>query len=136
MLSGGKVSGPHNNVFHSSACWERSLFDEVNGYPHTQGTGEDVALEAKFLTALGMTALSEVVPVEMNFYIYRWAGTNSYHLSGFGNVSDYRMAADYVDQQLASGGIAAGRLLLKPHWQVDYAAAVVNYLKEDAQISI
>ncbi len=66
----------------------------------------------------------------MNFYIYRWAGTNSYHLSGFGNASDYRMAAEFVVQQRVSGGIAGGRLLLKPHWKVDYGVAVVNYLKQ------
>ena len=130
MLNAGKMSGPHANVFHSSACWERSLFNEVNGYPHHQGTGEDIAIEAKFQSALGDVPLSEVLPVEMNFYIYRWDGTNSYHLSGFGNGSDYRMVADFVVQQRSSGGAPSGRFRLKPHWKVDYVAAVANYLQQ------
>src|SRR5262245_57833506 len=116
LLSHGKLSAPYPNIFYSSACWERSLFDEVNGYPHTQGAG--FALEAKFESALGGAPLSEVVPLELNFYIYRGIGTKSYHLSGFGNALDYRIAADFVLQQRASSSIASERLWLKPHWKV------------------
>lgn len=131
MLSEGKLSGPHYNIFHSSACWERSLFDEVSGYPHTLGAGEDVAIEAKFLGALEGAPLSEELPAEQNFYIYRW-GTNSYHLSGFGDHNDYRMVMDFIVQQQASGGVASGTLLLKPHWKIDYGAAVTTYLNQNA----
>jgi glycosyltransferase involved in cell wall biosynthesis len=92
VLSRGTLSGPQRNLFHSSSCWERGLFDEVNGYPHKLGTGEDIAIERKFIAALGRTSLAETLPVEDNFYMYRWDGTNSYHLSGFHSPSDYRMA--------------------------------------------
>lgn len=130
VLSKGEISGPESNVFHGSACWQRSLFDEVEGYPHTQGTGEDIAIEAKFLDALKGVPLSEVLPIEANFYIYRWAGTNSYHLSSYGDPSDYRMVADFVSQQRVSGDIATGRLLLKPQWKIDYGAAVAAHIEQ------
>jgi len=135
FLSKGEISGPEPNVFHASACWQRSLYDEVGGYPHTQGAGEDIAIEAKFVEALKGVPLSDVLPVEANFYIYRWIGTNSYHLSAFGDPSDYRMVADYVSQQQVSGDIATGRVLLKPHWKIDYGAAVAAHIEHSSLTS-
>lgn len=130
ILSGGKLTGPTGNAFHSSACWHRSLFDEVGGYPHTCGAGEDLAIETKFDGALAGAPLSEVLPADRNFYIYRWAGTNSYHLSGFDNRSDYHMVAEFVSQQRESERLPSEEVLLVPHWKTDYVALIERYLSQ------
>ena len=130
MLSDGIITGPHANVFHSSACWHRRLFDEVQGYPHVFGTGEDIAIESKFKQALAGRSLSDNIPVEKNFYIYRWGGTGSYHISGFGDATDHTMVADYISRQLESGNIPSGEILLDPHWKTNYLAKILRYLNQ------
>ena len=56
MLSDGVLSGPEENLFHSSACFHRDLFDRVGGYPH-MGTGEDFEFEGKIAEMLQVPSL-------------------------------------------------------------------------------
>jgi hypothetical protein len=130
ILSAGKLSGPHRNVFHSSSCWERGLFNEVNGYPH-MGSGEDQALENKFAKVLART-LSDEIQTDRIFYIYRWAGIGTYHLSALAQTckqdeSDQDLVEDYVMAQIGRGEVPVGQILLQPHWQIDYCAAAADY---------
>ena len=65
--------------------------------------------------------------------LYRWAGTGSYHLSGFG---DYRPGANighheaeaFVRQRAGAGALAHGRIQLQPHWKTDYQQLAASYV--------
>ena len=128
MLSNGIVTGPLRNLFHSSSCWNRSLFEEVQGYP-PMGSGQDLEIERKFAHALGLKRLASDIPLERIYYIYRWAGTESYHLSWYGKNNKSEDVVDYIFQRLESGEVPAGEIHLKPHWKVDYVAIVAQYLQ-------
>lgn len=136
VLNGGMLTGPENNVFHSGACWHRSLFDEVGGYPHVLGTGDDVAIESRFAQVSSNLSLSiDTIALDKIYYIYRWAGTGSYHISAFSQYrekakSDHAMVEDYVSQQLSSGFIPKGEIFLNPYWKIDYVASAVQRLNQ------
>ncbi len=124
----GKLSGPAKNLFHSGSCWSRNLFDAVNGYP-AEGTGYDLvferALEKQFPGSIATYAIS---PEEI-YYLYRFAETGSYHLSGFGDYVagrniGHRQVEDYVNRQASTGKIPLGTVPLQPHWKTDYRQLV------------
>jgi glycosyltransferase involved in cell wall biosynthesis len=132
VFSNGKVKEVLKSVFHAGSCWHRTLFDEVQGYPHLT-SGEDIAIEKKFAEVLGDEHLGlEGIAPERMYYVYRWAGTGSYHLSAFGQTrttkSEYALVADYVCGQLASGKVPSGEILLSPHWNDDYLELVSGFL--------
>jgi hypothetical protein len=127
-LNNGEVSGPKRHVHHSAAVWHRSLFDEVRGYAH-MGAGQDQEIERHF---------AEIVPWPMNdwkiapadiYYLYRWAGTGSYHNSGEGRGAEGsdRVGA-IVSAGLDAGEVPTGRIRLKPRWRQDYAALVADHI--------
>ena len=131
-LNHGQLGGPVRNLFHSGSCFARSLFDEARGYPH-MGSGQDKGLELSFERILRRRKNFNDIAPEYIYYLYRWEGTLSYHLSGFG--PDGRTAktgnekvADYVGRQIAEGLVPTGRIDLAPHWQMDYVALVKDYL--------
>lgn len=132
VLSDGKLSGPTGNVFHSGSCFTRALFDEAHGYPHV-GSGQDVGLELAFERIIGSGKnYDAILPGEI-YYIYRWNGTGSYHLSGFGpdrqeSASGNERVAEYVRRQLAAGQLPAGEVALTPHWNADYLKMVNDYV--------
>ena len=130
----GAITKIFKSTFHAGSCWHRTLFDEVQGYPH-MGSGEDLEIERKFAQVLASNCLGFDIPLEDLYYVYRWYGTGSYHLSAFGqtrkgNESEHVMVADYVSQQLASGNVPSGEIPLNPHWKTDYVAAVAQYLDQ------
>jgi hypothetical protein len=102
------------------------------------GSGQDAAIERKFAQVLAGQKLGfENVPLEKIFYVYRWAGSGSFHLSALAQTrktdeSEHDMAADYVAQGLGSGSIPSGQVVLKPRWKTDYVAMVSQYLKQTA----
>ncbi len=124
----GQLAPPQTNRFHGGCCFSRALFAETQGYPHT-----DAGFDAKFEAACeqlrpGIAKGQPLAPADL-FYIYRWAGTGSYHLSAFGQKSQPGAAiAAYVRERAERGEIARGPVALKPHWSSDYAALVNDYL--------
>lgn len=119
FINNGVVSGPTGNLFHSGGMWHRSLFDEVGGYKH-MGTGEDADLEERFHKVIGEGKDYEAPKPSEIFYLYRWAGTQSYHVSGFGtHESDQVVNAkvrEFALHQLEEGVIHPGEILLQPGW--------------------
>jgi hypothetical protein len=122
----GQLSSLERNVFHGGSCWSRDLFNAVRGYAHLNN-GYDQELERRFEEERpGSTEVYEARPQEI-YYIYRWGGTGSYHLSGFGQ-DGYNQVAVYVQCELEQGRLKQGRVSLNPHWQLDYSKLVGNYL--------
>src|SRR5579864_353195 len=120
----GTLSGPAKNVFHSGSCWTRRLFDEVGGYP-AEGMGHDQVFERRLERRFPGVTTAYDIRREDIYYIYRWGGTSSYHLSGSGdqqpgaNVGHEHVAA-YVQRRAEQGSIRHGRIVLHPQWQDDY----------------
>jgi Core-2/I-Branching enzyme/Glycosyl transferase family 2 len=132
------LSGPMQNIFHAGSCWSRGLFDAVRGYP-AEGSGCDQIFEARLAAAFpGSIAPWAVTPSEI-YYVYRWAGTGSYHLSVQGGAQiersrKYAEVAAYVEQRAAAGEIPRGQIALQPCWRADYrqlAAVQMASLAED-----
>lgn len=140
VFSNGTIKKILNSIFHAGSCWHRSLFDEVQGYPH-MGSGQDIALERKFEDALSDHRLGlDNVPPEKMYYVYRWAGTGSYHLSALaqtrkGNECEQAMVADYIAKQLSSGEVATGEVVLNPGWKTDYVDMVGQYLRRMTEVN-
>ncbi len=85
VLNEGELSGPAHNLFHVGSCWSRTLFDAVRGYAH-EGTGYDFLFEQRLEQQFpGSTEPYAIQPEEI-YYLYRWVGTDSYHMSQFGTL--------------------------------------------------
>ena len=133
----GHVHGPKESRFHASSCWSRDRFDAVRGYA-SEGSGHDQIFEERLAQRFpGITATFPIQPAEI-YYIYRWYGTGSYHLSGFGglkpgeNSGDAEVAA-YIQRRASRGAIRQGRILLRPHWNADYQQLVSQYIQALAE---
>lgn len=124
----GRLSGPEKNLFHASSCWSRDRFDGVRGY-EGEGSGHDQMFEQRLGQRFpGSTASFAIQPADI-FYIYRWSGTGSYHLSGFGGLKPGENGgnaevANYIQQRADRGEIRQGRILLQPGWKTDYRQLV------------
>lgn len=133
MLSNGTLEGPFHNIFHVGSCWTRRWFDEVSGYP-AEGTGYDLVFEQRLEERFkGAMAVYDIRPEDI-YYIYRWGGTGSYHMSGFGAYepganAGHQQVEDYVQSCARQGELPRGRVRLVPRWQRDYCAAVAALLK-------
>jgi glycosyltransferase involved in cell wall biosynthesis len=110
---------PKTAVAHAMGCWSREFFDEVHGYPHMQ-SGHDMALEERFK---GPYRAVEDTPDELIYYIYRFPGTGSYHLSSFGYGNGFAEVAANVRKKGVGGGYK-----ITPQWRQDYLQLVSEVL--------
>jgi glycosyltransferase involved in cell wall biosynthesis len=125
----GKLSGPDRNTFHGGCCWSRDLWVETPGYPHV-GNGYDIGFEERCDDQRSGATVAQQVKPEDVYYIYRWAGTGSYHLSALGQYGhEHAQVAAYVERQAACGEIEQGPIQLNPHWQADYPALIQSHLR-------
>ncbi|MBK9710390.1 MAG: sulfotransferase family 2 domain-containing protein [Kouleothrix sp.] len=126
----GRLSEPQSNRFHGGGCFSRALLAETRGYPHVDN-GFDGGFEAACESLHpGATKGQPLAPEDL-YYIYRWAGTGSYHLSAAGqNGEAHAAVAAYVREQAEQGRIERGRIALSPHWKADYAALVRDCLAD------
>ena len=135
----GELKGLIENLLHSGSCWSRHLFDAVRGYP-ADGSCCDWVFEMRLKAGFpGSNKSSDVTPEEL-YYVYRWAGTGSYHVSGFGGATvgqnhGYAKAAAAVEQQADRGEIPLGRVVLQPHWKHDYRRLIADHLIDDHLIA-
>lgn len=130
MWGDGELSGPAHNAFHAGSCYPRSLFDWVGGYAPL-GNGQDREFEGELWRIAPDRLESVDLSPEQVYYIYRWAGTGSYHLSGLGAaVSGEDEVAAYAQKQVERGELAQGHIRLTPHWIQDYSVLVQEKLRK------
>jgi glycosyltransferase involved in cell wall biosynthesis len=134
----GQLSGPMKSVLHAGSCWSRSLFDALRGYP-ADGTGYDLLFERQLESRFPGSTVPHFVEPEEIYYVYRWGGTGSYHLSSFGDVKagqnvGYAEAAAAVEQKARRGEIPLGRVVLQPHWEQDYPRLIADRLEPRAEV--
>ena len=129
LWDNGKMSGPTRNALHGAACLSRDLFDSVGGYA-AMNSGEDQDIEARFREKVPDATQEDEITAEEVFYIYRWGGIESYHLSGFG-CGDANEVVKYVDRQIEQGEIAQGEVALSPGWRADYLQMVAEKIDQD-----
>ncbi len=111
----------------------------MRGYD-AEGSGHDTLFEKRFAQRFP----AAIQPADVSS-IYRWYGTGSYHLSGFGglkigeNGGNAEVAA-YIQQRADRGEIRQERILLQPHWKTDYRQLVSNHIaavaEPEAQLAV
>lgn len=132
ILNGDTLLGPERNLFHSGACFTRELFNAAHGYAHI-GSGQDINFELAVIPLLqGEKNDDRILPPEI-YYIYRWNGTGSYHLSHFGpdqkeRPSGNAQVADFVRREIQAGRVPTGTITLQPHWSRNYVECVKESL--------
>jgi hypothetical protein len=116
----GEIGGkPTKNIAHAMGAWSRSLFNEVSGYPHIQ-SGQDIALENLFEGhGREVTRLDR----EDVYYVYRFPGTGSYHLSAYGYGKGLKATEKYVRKSGISGVHH-----IQPRWEQDYLSLIEEIL--------
>jgi glycosyltransferase involved in cell wall biosynthesis len=136
LWNSGQLSGPAGNIFHAGSCWSRCRFDALGGYP-AEGSGYDLLFERQLESRFpGSTTAHPVAPEEI-YYLYRWGGTDSFHMSGFGdlkigqNVGQAQVEA-YVRQRADRNEIPRGHVPLLPCWRADYPQLASSYIAEIA----
>ncbi|MGL5097100.1 MAG: glycosyltransferase family 2 protein, partial [Planctomycetia bacterium] len=136
ILSNGGLYGPSANLFHSGSCFTRGLFERTDGYPPI-GFGEDWSLEEAFQRLIPSKKNDDELTPRQLYYIYRWEGTDSYHLSAFGRdegqaVTGNQKVAEFVAWQVREGRIPTGEVRLQPAWKSDYLTLVRSHLQQSA----
>ena len=131
ILDDGAIRGPKTALFHGGSLWHRSLFDEAGGYAH-MGSGQDRDIESRFEKIIGAGKDYHAIVAREIFYLYRWSGTQSYHLSSFGRDGGGKPGNDkvgeYALRELEKGRIESGETVLQPHWRADYSQMVKDYV--------
>jgi glycosyltransferase involved in cell wall biosynthesis len=126
------LSGPTENLFHVGSCWSRRLFDAARGYA-AEGTGYDLIFEDRLAQQFpGSTEPYDIKPEDI-YYLYRWGGTGSYHMSAFGELKPgenvgHDEVGSFVQQRADRGEIRQGRIPLQPGWKSDYRQLVSSYI--------
>lgn len=131
----GELYGPLTGFCGQQSCWTRGAFESVKGYT-AMNTGEDRDL-ARAFSDRGLF-IEIAIPPEATCYIYRWGGTHSPHISGYGEdeagkASGYDMIAQSIQGQLEAQEIPRGKILLNPRWEQDYSVRVKEFLAQDTE---
>ncbi len=113
----GVIDRIERNNFHAQCCYTRDLFNKT--LYSVMGSGQDQDFDSKVRTILN-EEISTVVSPDKNFYLYRWAGTNSYHLSSIGseNAESIILAQHRALAKLKQ--MPSGIINLIPKWKLDY----------------
>lgn len=132
-----KLHGPEELLFHASSCWTRERFNAIGGY-NCEGSGHDQLFERQLGKRFPGTITSFAIELIDIFYIYRWYGTGSYHLSGFGGLkygenSGNAEVAAYIHKRANRGELRQGSIPLQPHWKTDYRQLVSSYMATRAE---
>lgn len=127
------LSGPVKYRFHAASCWSRHLFEAVRGYP-AEGSGCDQIFEKRLEADFPGSVEPWAVTPEEIYYVYRWHGTGSYHLSiqggaGVERSGKYAAVAAFVEQRANQGEIPRGHIALQPCWRADYPGLVSTQIE-------
>ena len=111
LWQNGKIKDkPVHNTYPSMGCWDRSFFEEVNGYAFMQ-SGQDIELDNRFRKTGKRHCIQ--IPDEDVYYIYRFGGTKKPHLSSYGYGKGWiEIGKRKVDK--------SGTITLTPVWKQDY----------------
>ena len=129
----GIISGPRKNLFHSASCFTKNLFFRSGKYDEIN-SGQDLTLEKKFINLQSRS----ITPLSKSdlYYIYRWEGTDSYHLSAFGmdqkrhkGPNGAQRCEMAVKKDISNGKLKTGTVNLKPHYKMDYLKAVYDRVR-------
>lgn len=124
----GQIDNIGENNFHAQCCYTRELFNKA--LYGVMGSGEDQEFDAKVARILNKKISTVVLPHE-NFYLYRWAGTGSYHISVINNQGGISAEDLLLQQQTAKAKvneIPSGQIFLTPNWKIDYQAQANNFI--------
>ena len=124
----GLIDSIANNQFHAQSCYTRELFNQT--FYSAMGSGEDQVFEAKIKKILKREIATTVLPHE-NYYLYRWAGTGSYHISVIDSEDGQNAEAVLLKQQAAKAElneIPVGKIYLSPNWKIDYAQQAKDFI--------
>lgn len=93
-------------------------------------SGQDQALEEKFRKIGAVKAAK--LRLSDHFFVYRWDGTGSFHLSQFGkDRPGFPTGLDRIDEVvnrgIEKGEIETGTIRLTPRWRQDYTALVGEF---------
>ena len=115
---------PTKSMAPSMAGYSRALFDEVGGYEEIN-SGQDQTLANRF-QKVSARMVEAISPREV-YYIYRFGGTGSYHLSTHGYGKGKDQATKYVE-----GKKLKGIKELIPTFRSDYVS-YINSLCNDME---
>lgn len=116
VWSNGKIKNPAQiQMAPSMAGYSIDAFEAVGGYEHIQ-SGQDQTLDNR-INKLKSRMVGELTDSEV-YYIYRFGGTHSYHLSAHGYGKGYDEVARNVKNQLS------GHHDIVPHYKQDYLALI------------
>ena len=105
---------PVYNTYPSMGCWDREVFEAVNGYAFIQ-SGQDIHLDKRIGTT-GERYVKQLSDREV-YYIYKFGGTGHPHLSSYG----YGKGWEQIGKREVSSGC---RISLEPRWREDYVGTV------------
>lgn len=103
----------------------REAWFAVGGVP-AQDVGEDHGFNLRVKAHFGLQALP--FATENPAFLYRWSGSDRWHISGLGvdkpgKRKAYDVMATYAAGLIADGREPAGAITLRPQWRADYLAA-------------
>ena len=115
----GTTSIGHNMCGMSKELWNRIKYDNMQ-------SGQDQIIEKK-IKATGLQNKQNINRSQL-YYIYRWFGTGSYHLSAKGWNKGYKYCEDRVKRSKEP----EGNVLIEPAWKVNYINQFSTFLKKPA----
>lgn len=123
-----------SNLHHSSLCMSAECWKSIDYYSvlETDTCDLDVVLFDKI--SKKYNNVSQSIPNEEIFYIYRFGSTQDYHSSMFSAASKTNVsekAKEYVINKINNNKEPTGNIVLSPHWQYDYLKSRKKCLKID-----
>ena len=105
---------PARGLFQCNMAISAERMRKVKGYAEK----DIAAIDFHLFMKLGGPSMTQVIPKDDIFYIYRWETTNSYHGSGWGSTvtSISEKAAAFIDALKAKGDLPTGKIKLQPKW--------------------
>jgi hypothetical protein len=131
VMDNGCIQISRISRYHAAGIWHRGLFEEAGGYP-AMGSGEDAHLEGRFQQIIGGSLSYSVDDPREIYYVYRWKGSGSFHISGYGRDGEGRSGHDrvleFVMREVEAGRVTPGSIVLQPQWTHDYPRMVRDYI--------
>ena len=116
------------SLFQCNFAISKKHFDAVNGYPKTESSALDQELYSK-LKKLNKNSISQKIPIEDLFYVYRWDSTNSWHHSATREKTP-ELVRKTIDEKIKQKNPLKGEIKLKPHWKYNYTKACQELIKK------
>jgi hypothetical protein len=109
-----------NNSIYGAVAYSKSMFMKAGRYSQIQ-SGQDQDLENRFDPNF---KYNEDIPVDSIYYIYRFGGTKSYHLSAYGYGKGYDEVKEYtLKKELPK------IFIIEPQLYQNYKGIVQNIIK-------